>query len=115
MKPKWWHVIEQLELSTLPLGIYYGTITLENNVAISFKVIHTHSHGASQVALVVKNPVASAGDIKRLRFHPWVGKIPWRRAWQSTPVSLPGESHGQRSLAGYSPLGHTESDLTEVS
>jgi len=34
---------------------------------------------------------------------PWIGKIPWRRAWKSTPVFLPGESHGQRSLAGYSP------------
>ena len=46
-------------------------------------------------------------------FDPWVGKIPWRRAWQPTPVSLPGESHGQRGLAGYSPRGHTESDKTE--
>ena len=38
---------------------------------------------------------------KRCRCDPWVGKIPWRRAWQSTPIFLPGESHGQRSLAGY--------------
>jgi len=37
------------------------------------------------------------------RFHLWVGKIPWRRAWQTTPVFLSGESRGQRSLAGYSP------------
>ena len=37
-------------------------------------------------------------------------KIPWRRAWQPTPVFLPGEAHGQRSLAGYSPGGHTELD-----
>ena len=51
---------------------------------------------------------------KRLRFDPWVGKMPWRRAWQPTPVFLPGESHGQRSLAGYSPWGHRESDMTEV-
>ena len=40
---------------------------------------------------------------RRLGFNPWVGKIPWRRAWQPTPVFLPGESHGQRSLVGYSP------------
>ena len=40
-------------------------------------------------------------------------KIPWRRAWQPTPVFLPGEFHGQRSLAGYSPWGHKESDMTE--
>ena len=43
---------------------------------------------------------------KRCGFDPWVRKIPWRRAWQPTPVFLPGESHGQRSLAGYSPQGH---------
>ena len=51
---------------------------------------------------------------KRRGFHPWVRKIPWRRARQPTPVFLPGESHGQGSLAGYSPQGHTESDVTEV-
>ena len=39
---------------------------------------------------------------RRPRFGPWVGKIPWRREWQPTPVFLPGESHGQRSLGGYS-------------
>ena len=46
-------------------------------------------------------------------FDPWVGKMPWRRAWPPTPVSLPGESQGQRSLAGYSPRGCRESDTTE--
>ena len=40
---------------------------------------------------------------RRPRFNPWVRKIPWRRKWQPTPVLLPGESHGQRSLVGYSP------------
>ena len=50
---------------------------------------------------------------RRCKFDPWVGKISWRRAWQPTPVFLPGESHGQRSLAGYSPWGHRESDTTE--
>ena len=54
------------------------------------------------------------GRHKRLGFDPWVGKIPWRRAWQPTPVFLPGEVHGQRSLVGYSPWGHRESDTTEV-
>ena len=46
-------------------------------------------------------------------FEPWVRKIPWRRKWQSTPVFLPGESHGQRSLMGYGPWGPKESDTTE--
>ena len=51
---------------------------------------------------------------KRNRFNPWVRKIPWRRKWQPTPVFLPGESHGQRSLMGYSPWSQKESDMTEV-
>ena len=51
---------------------------------------------------------------KRRSFNPWVGKIPWRRAWQATPVFLLGKCHGQRSLAGYSPWGRKESDMTEA-
>ena len=47
------------------------------------------------------------------RFAPWVGKILWRRKWQPAPVFLPGEFHGQRSLMGYSPWGHEESNMTE--
>ena len=43
----------------------------------------------------------------------WVQKTPWRRAWQPAPVFLPGESHGQRSLEGYSPWGHIELDMTK--
>ena len=46
-------------------------------------------------------------------FEPWVGKIPWRRKWQPTPISLMGKSHGQRSLVGYSPWDHKEFDMTE--
>ena len=49
----------------------------------------------------------------RPRFGPWVGKIFWRREWLPTPVFLPGESHGQRTLAGYSPRDCKESDTTE--
>ena len=52
-------------------------------------------------------------DGKESGFDPWDGKIPWRRAWQPTLVFLPGESHGRRSLAGYSPWGPQESDMTE--
>ena len=50
---------------------------------------------------------------RRSRFDPWVGKSPWRREWLPTPVFLPGEFHGQRSLVGYSPWGHKESGTTE--
>ena len=62
-----------------------------------------------------KEPACQCGRHKRHGFDPWVGKIPWIRAWQPTPVFLPGESHGQRSLAGYSPWGRKQLDMTEAS
>ena len=68
------------------------------------------SIGASQVALVVKNLPADAGD--RCGFDPWVQKIPWRRAWHPTPVLLPGESHGQGAWWA-TVHGIAESDTTE--
>ena len=61
------------------------------------------------VAQTVKNLPA----MWETRFDPWVRKIPWRREWLSIPVFLPGESHGQRSLAGYSPWGGKDLDMTE--
>ena len=60
---------------------------------------------ASLVVQTVKNLPAM--------WETWVGKIPWRRAWQPTPVFLPGESHGQGSLVGYSPWSLKESDTTD--
>ena len=64
------------------------------------------------MALVVKNPAANEEDM-RPGFNSWVGKIPWRREWQPTPVLLPGESHGQRNLVGYSPQDSKDADMTE--
>ena len=52
---------------------------------------------------------------RRPGINPWVRKISWRREWQLTPIFLPGEVHGQRSLAGYSPQGCKESDTTKQS
>ena len=66
---------------------------------------------ASQVALVVRNLPANAGDTSGS--DPWVGKIPRRSKWQSTPVFLPVQFHGQRSLVGCSTWGHKELDMTE--
>ena len=60
---------------------------------------------------MVKNLPANAGDMRR-GFDPRVGKITWTRKWQPTPVFLPGDFHGQRNLAGYSPWGRKESDTT---
>ena len=56
---------------------------------------------ASQVAQLLRIHL----QCRRCGFNPWVGKIPWRRAWQPTPVFLPGESHGQRSLVGLQSMG----------
>ena len=80
---------------------------LENTQTLVPVILHIyhfiHIYRASQVAQSVKN-------LQRWRpgFDPWVGKIPWRRAWQPTPVLLPGESHGQRNLAGSIPWGCKE-------
>ena len=61
-----------------------------------------------------KEPACQCRKHKRHRLHPWIGTIPWRRAGQPTPVFLPGESHRQRSLAGYSTQGSKELDMTEA-
>ena len=71
-------------------------------------------HMGSPGGTVIKNPPAVQEICRRCRFNPWVGKVPWRRKWQPAPVFLPGKSHGQRSLAGYSPWGRTELDTTAV-
>ena len=65
-------------------------------------------------SLLGKEPAYQCRRHRRCGFDPWVWKIPWRRKWQPTPVFLPGKSHGQRSLAGYSPWGCKELDTTEV-
>ena len=61
-----------------------------------------------------EEPTCQGRRHKSLRLNPWVEKIPCRMKWQPTPVCLPGESHGQRSLLGYSPWGHKESDANEA-
>ena len=61
-----------------------------------------------------KEPTCKCRRHKRHGFDPWIRKIPWRRAWQPTPVLLPGESHGQRNLAGYRPWSCKKSDTTEA-
>ena len=61
-----------------------------------------------------KEPTCQCRRRERPEFDPWVRKIPCRRAWQATPVFLPGESHGQRRLMGDNPRSHKESDMTET-
>ena len=61
--------------------------------------------GASQVALVVKEPTYECRKHRKHRFDPWVRKIPWRKVWQPTPVVFPGEYHGQSNPVGNSLQG----------
>ena len=76
--------------------------------------IHTHTHTyvctpSSLVAQTVKHLLQCG----RPGFDPWIGKIPWRRKWEPTPVFLSEKSHGWRSLVSYSPWGCKEPDTTE--
>ena len=72
-------------------------------------VLYIYIYGTSLVAQTVKR----LPTMQETRFDPWVGKIPWRRKWQPTPLFLPGKSHGLRILVGYSPWGLKELDTTE--
>ena len=65
---------------------------------------------ASLVAQMAKNLPA----MQETQVNPWVRMIPWRREWQTTPVFLPREFHGQRSLVSYSPQGHKELDIEQL-
>ena len=77
------------------------------------RLIHTQIVWGFPGGASGKEPACQCRRWKTCGFNPWVGKIPWRRESQPTPVFLPGESHGQRTLAGYSPWGHKELDTTE--
>ena len=79
------------------------TCSLESWIFVKYTKLMIY--WASLVAQMVKNPLVICG---KPGFDPWVWKIPWRRAWQTTLVFLPRESHGQRSLVGYSPWGCKE-------
>ena len=78
----------------------------------TYTYIYTHIWGFPGVTSG-KEPACQCRRLKRHGFDPWVRKIPWRRAWQPTPIYLPGESHGQRSLVRYSPWGCKGLDTTE--
>ena len=87
------------------------------NLPICFLIVELqeflYKFWTSQVAQWVKNLPAIQRHRRcgRRRFDPWVGKIPWKRKWQPTPVFSPGASHGPRSLSGYSSWGCKESDV----
>ena len=95
---------------------------LNGTVAHAYPQPHWAGYGISTQDTSFANPSpverASQGardkesscQSRKCRFDPWVGKIPWRRKWQHTPVFLPGKSHRQRSLVGYSPWSQKKSE-----
>ena len=85
-----------------------------NNYQISYLTIGIYFAKGFPGGASGKEPTWQCRTLKRCKFELRVGMIPWRRKWQPTPVLLPGESHEQRSLKGYSPQGHKGSDRTEA-
>ena len=75
--------------------------------------LHLHSHTCPSANQEISRWDKMRGDYFCV-WCSWVGKVPWRRKWQPTPVFLPGESHGRRRLAGYNPWGCKESDTTDL-
>ena len=102
--------MKNINHSTLS-GVLYKQHPWNHWVPQSFPLTVTtsHAHGAFLVAQQWRICLQCG----RPSFSPWVGKIPWRREWLPVPVFLPGGFHGQRSLAGYRPWGHKESETTE--
>ena len=93
-------------LASIIKAIRLQYINVSNKHVVHLKLTQCYFPGGS-------DSKASCLQCGRPGFDPWVRKILWRRKWQPTPVLFPKKSHGQRSLAGYSPLGRKELDTTE--
>ena len=100
-----------LIFSTSPLSPKPLLTSSKHSSIQANKYIHPGLHSDSTSG---KEPACQCRSRKRCGFDPWVGKIPWRREWQPTPVFLPEKSHGQRSLVGYGPQGRKDSDTSEA-
>ena len=86
---------------------------LTENGILRYQVAHPFRNSKDGMVFVKLNPCRNKLSPMNDGFDPWVRKIPWKREWLPTPKFLPGKSHGQRSLVGYSPWGCKESDTTE--
>ena len=82
-------------------------------VAIPFSRGIVPTQGSNSSLLHCRQILYQLSHCGSLRYNPWVREIPWRRKWQPTPAIMTGESHGQKSLGGCSPLGCKESNMTE--
>ena len=100
---------DQTESKGVCYTIISACLCLKFPLTQKFKKLKSINGRGFPVAQMAKNLAA----ITQIPSLGWIGKIPWRREWPPTPVFLPGEFHGQRSLEGYSPWGHKELDTTE--
>ena len=101
-----------MKLSTLLFYkiIFLSTYQSYHKIVKNYEVSEILLNLQANISLIAQT-VKTACNASR--FDPWIGKIPRRWKWQSTPVFLTVKSHGQWSLAGYSPLSHKESDTTK--
>ena len=93
------------------MHVHYIYIYIYTHTLYIYIYTHTYTH----IQYYMCCPGGGSGkepncQCRRYGFNPWVWKIPWKREWLSTPVILPGKSHGQTSQMGYSPQGHKESE-----
>jgi len=99
------------------VGVSVSAKQFKDIVCIPWWETRTLSQASTIVSFGCYFPVSVSGiclQCRRPRFDPWVGKSPWRRKWQATPIFLPGESAlTEENLVGYSPWGHKELDTTE--
>ena len=102
-----------LSLCAVPLQVSHGKVVTPCTDTSTHLLLHLWMDKGFPGGASGKEPACQCRRHRRCRFHLWIRKIPWKRAWQPTPVFLPGESHGQRSVVGYSPQGRRESDTTE--
>ena len=100
--------VHHTPLSTLDVSSIFGQYFPRISHFVDFSVFY----GITRLPRWISGK-DSACQHRRHGFDPYVGKIPWSRKWQPTPVFLPGEFHGQSILVGYCPWGLKESDLTK--
>ena len=111
------HFFGKVNLSVRKMGLSRQNCRkmFKRQIILSYRErdIYTHMYMGFPGGASDEEPACQCRRCKRCWFSPCIGNIPWRKAWQPTPVFLPGEPHGQRSLVSYSPWGFEESDSAE--
>ena len=101
------------ELQTSELLLFWENSHLACNLKVFYPDCQITTETLQLQASLVPHMVKNLPAMQETGSDPWVEKIPWRKEWLPTPAFLPGESHGQRSLVGYTPCDLKESDTTE--